>query len=614
MPEPAVPDAFDLARMTLRASLGGMFRNGRRMLRLLEQAAPRALPLLVMAAVVEAAATTVLPYSTKRIIDAVRLAGGVATVPLIWMTVEACVLTAQTIARSLTSYQAGILELAGSPFLVARVLEKVNRVAYPHLESPGFVDKLSRARQDAAQLGVRYALHVVTVGRALLTLAGGLALLVWISPLWTVPLVAAAAALPFASEVSRARRSFEVERNNLYRNRQGWYLEWLLSAPDPAKELRATGVSKWLLDLHATIHAPFLAGQAALARRYFDRGLLAALGTALLQYGPYGYFVIITVQGERTLGDLLLFVLGFRQATLALAQLLTAFAATFELHPYVSNLFQLLDHPDEPAGADPSPQASHLLPDAPDFEAGDVWFSYPGANQPVLRGFDLRVRAGETLAIVGRNGIGKTTLVKLVLGLYQLDRGTIKIGGIDAATRTASWRRDNIGVVFQDFVRYQFSAKWNVGLGWCPDADDEAAVARVLEMSQAGPLLGQLSAGIETPLGIAFGGRNLSGGQWQRIALARLFMRRSRLWILDEPTSAMDPEAEAQVVRCFRQWTAGRTAIVITHRFSTARIADRVAVFDDGRITEIGTHDELIAAGRDYARIFTTQAHSYAAG
>lgn len=598
----------------MRSSVGEMLVNGRRMLRLLARVAPRALPYLVLAAIVEAVATTVLPYSTKRIIDAVSLARGVAAIPLIWMLVEACVVTAQTIARNLTSYQSSVLEVRGTPFLIGRVLDKTGRVAYRHLESSAFLDRLSRARQDAAQVGARYALQMVTVGRSLLCFAGCLALLVWIAPLWTAPLVIAAAALPFTLDVARARRSFELERNNLYRNRQGWYLEWLLSAGDPAKELRSTGVTRWLIELYARIHAPFLDGQTAVARRYFARGWLAALGAAVVQYGPYGYFLVITVRGERTVGDLLLFVLTFRQATFALAQLLTSFAAAFELHPYVNNLFQVLDHPEDELDADPSPKLGHLLPGPPEFEVSDAWFSYPGAPQPVLCGLDLKVRAGETLAIVGRNGIGKTTLVKLILGLYPVDRGTIKIGGIDAATRSASWRHDNIGVVFQDFVRYQFSAKWNVGMGWCPDADDDTAVARALEMSQAGPVLEQLSAGVETPLGAAFGGRNLSGGQWQRIALARLFMRRSLLWILDEPTSAMDPEAEEQVVRCFRQWTAGRTAIVITHRFSTARIADRIAVLDRGRVTEIGTHDELIAAGGDYARSFTRQAQAYAAG
>jgi ABC-type multidrug transport system fused ATPase/permease subunit len=600
--------------MTLRGSFGGMLANGRKLLRLLADAVPGALRWLMIAAVIEAVATTILPYSTKRIIDTAARAGGVATVPLVWMVVEACVVTGQTIARNLASYQTSVLEVRGTPFLIARVLDKINRVAYRHLESSAFLDKLSRARQDAAQLGTKYALQVVTVGRSLLVSLGSLALLVWIAPLWAAPLVAAAAALPFAIDVARARRSFEVERNNLYRNRQGWYLEWLLSAADPAKELRATGVSKWLLDLYAKIHAPFLDGQTAIARRHFAYGWPIALGVAVVQYGPYAYFLVTTVRGERTIGDLLLFVLAFRQAALALGLALTTFAAAFELHPYISNLFQLLEHPEDTVDADPSPKPAHLLSDPPELEASDVWFSYPGVQRAALRGLDLHVRAGETLAIVGPNGIGKTTLVKLLLGLYPTDRGTIRIGGVDAATQTSSWRRDNIGVVFQDFVRYQFSAKWNVGLGWCPDADDDAAVARALEMSQAGPLLEQLSAGVETPLGPAFGGRNLSGGQWQRIALARLFMRKSLLWILDEPTSAMDPEAEEQVVRCFRQWTRGRTAIVITHRFSTARIADRIAVLSDGRVTEIGTHDELIAAGRDYARIYTKQAQAYATG
>ncbi|HMG23183.1 MAG TPA: ABC transporter ATP-binding protein, partial [Kofleriaceae bacterium] len=577
MTDPAIPDAFDLARMTVRGSIRGMLGNGRRMLRLLDQAVPGALRWLAVAAVLEASAATVLPYSTKRIVDAVARAGGIATGPVIWMLVEAGVVTTQTIARNLASYQTNLLEVRGTPFLVARILDKINRVAYRLLESPAFLDKLSRARQDAGQLAARYALQIVALGRWLLIFLGGIALLLWIAPAWTAPLVVASAALPFAIDVARARRSFEIERANLYRNRQGWYLEWLLSTSDPAKELRATGASKWLLDLYARIHAPFLAGQTAVARRHFARGWLAAIGAAAVQYGPYGYFLIITVRGERTIGDLLLFVLSFRQATLALAQLLTAFAAAFELHPYVSNLFHVLDHSEEVVDADPSPRAGHLLAAAPEFEMTDVWFTYPGAERAVIRGLDLRVRAGETLAIVGRNGIGKTTLVKLVLGLHAVDRGTIKIGGIDAASQTASWRHDNIGVVFQDFVRYQFSAKWNVGLGWAPDADDEPAIARALDMAQAGPIVAQLSAGVDTPLGAAFGGRNLSGGQWQRIALARLFMRKSLLWILDEPTAAMDPEAEEQVVQCFRQWTAGRTAIVITHRFSTARIADRIA-------------------------------------
>lgn len=612
-------DPFDLARMRLGASAGRMWANGRRMRQLIELAAPRALRWLSVAAVIEAIGAVILPYSTKRMIDAVPLAHGVATVPLVWLLVEAGVVTVQTIARNLARYHTRVLEVRGAPFLAERVLEKTTRIAYRNLESSSFLDKLTRARQDAALYGVHYAIQLITVGRSLVMFAGCLGLLLWTAPLWTVPAVLAAAAVPFAFEVARARRSFDVDRKNLHRNRQGWYLEWLLSASEPAREIRATGVGTWLVALHGRIYAPFIAGQVAVARRLYVQGWLAAAATAIMMYGPYVYVLVGTVRGERTLGDLLLFALVFRQATFALAQLLTAFAAAFEHHLYIDNLLQVLDHPeDHPEDQsedtrddDTSPASSHVVAEAPALVLQDLWFAYPGAKQPVLRGLDLRVGAGETLAIVGRNGIGKTTLVKVLLGLYALDRGTITLAGTDVASRTLRWRRDNIGVVFQDFVRYQFSARWNVGLGWSADADDDAAVARALDMADARTTVDALARGLDTPLGAAFGGQDLSGGQWQRIALARLFMRRSRLWILDEPTSAMDPETEERTVRCFRQWTQGRTAIVITHRFSTARIADRIAVVDDGRVTEIGTHDELLAAGNDYARIFHLQARAY---
>jgi ATP-binding cassette, subfamily B, bacterial len=606
--------AFDLATTTLWASLRRMATNARRLLQLLSPAAPRAFQLLVISALIEATATTVLPYTTKRLIDAVPIAtaSGILAVPLTWLAIEAGLLIVQIVARDLARYGTRVLEVCGSPFLTERVLQKSCKVPYACFESSAFLDKLSRARQDAPHWGINYAVQSIVVGRSALTFLGCLGLLLWIAPLWTLPLLVIAAAVPFLYDVARARRSFELERKNIYRNRQGWYLEWLLTANEAAREIRATGVGGWLVGLHARVHAPFRDGQVDLARRHFKRGWVVALiGTGMLS-APYAYFVVTTIQRQHTLGDMLLFALAFRQAALALGQLLTALANAFEHHLYIHNLLQLLDHPEEDeVDSAVEPRADHVFAEAPEFELQDVWFTYPNGKQPVLRGLDLRVRAGETIAIVGRNGIGKTTLVKLLLGLYPLERGKFIIGGIDAATRSSSWRRDNLGVVFQDFVKYQFSTRWNVGLGWCPDADNEGAIFEALEMADATKLVDDLPAGIETPLGAAFGGQDLSGGQWQRIALARLFMRQSRLWIMDEPTSAMDPETEERTVRTFRQWTKGRTAIIITHRFSTARIADRIAVVDEGRVTEFGTHDELLRAGGGYARIFNMAASAY---
>jgi len=277
---------------------------------------------------------------------------------------------------------------------------------------------------------------------------------------------------------------------------------------------------------------------------------------------------------------------------------------------FVHNMLGVLDEPEEDSAAEP--HEANVVAAAPEFRIEDLWFSYEGAATPVLKGLSLHVRAGETLAIVGRNGVGKTTLVKLLLGLYRPLRGRVLIGEVDAATRPLAWQRDNIGVVFQDFVRYQFAARDVVGVGWCSDADEER-VRRSLDMADADTLVRGLPRGHATALGPAFGGRDLSGGQWQRLALARLFMRKSRVWIMDEPTSAMDPETEERTFRCFRQWTEGRTAIIITHRFATARIADRIAVIDDGRVTELGTHDELMARGGHYARIFQLQKQAFSA-
>lgn len=598
--------------MTLWASTACMLRDGVRLLRLLRTPAPRVLAWLAVGAAIEAVASVVLPYATKQIVDAIALASGELAVPLLWILVEAGVVAAQAVAQSLTRYQTHIIEVCAGPFLIERVLEKTSRIAYGNLETPRFLDRLTRARQDASHYGITYALQMITVGRWLLVSIGCLGLLVWIAPPWTVPLVMATAVLPLVLGIARARASFAVEHENLHRNRQAWYLEWLLSASEAAKEIRATGVGAWLVGLHARTHAPFIGSQIEIARRYYLRSWIATAVTSALVYGPYAYFIVATVRGRYTLGELLLFVLAFRNATTALAQLATAFSTAFEYHYYVDNLLDVLAHPEDALDRDPAPREERLLADAPELELEDVWFRYQGATRPVLRGLSLRVRAGETLAIIGRNGIGKTTLVKLLLGLYPLERGRIRIGGFDAAERSEGWRRDNVGIVFQDFLRYHFSARWNIGLGWSPVCDDDGEVRRAVAMAEAEPILERLPAGLDAPLGPTFGGGELSGGQWQRIALARLFMRRSRLWILDEPTSTMDPETEERTVRCFRQWTQGRTAILITHRLSTARIADRIAVVDDGRVTELGTHDELIAAGGHYARLFQLQARAYA--
>jgi ABC-type multidrug transport system fused ATPase/permease subunit len=491
-------------------------------------------------------------------------------------------------------------------------MEKSCKIAYPHFESPAFLNRITRAREDAVVYGCSYALNAIMVGRTALSFIGCMALLLWVAPIWTVPVILIAATPPFLFDVARARRLFELEGMSMDRNRQAWYIEWLLATAELIKDIRAFGIGRWLVSLHSRINEPFQDKQVALARRHFKTYIAMNMFTAIVPYAPFGYFVVGTVHGESSLGQLLFFLLAFNQCSAALSQMSLAFSTAFEHHLYVHNLVKLLDFAE--TDPDSEPQIANVLPVAPALSVENLWFSYPGSDRPIFRGLNLQVRAGEILAIVGRNGIGKTTLVKILLGIYASDRGRISIGGVDIATRSIGWRRDNIGILMQDFVRYQFSVSDGVGIGWIPDVGNSEMIAKALQTAEAGEIVSSLPQGMDTPLGPAFGGQDLSGGQWQRMALARLFMRPSRLWILDEPTSAMDPKTEEQVFECFRQSAAGRTAIIITHRFSAARIADRIAVVDEGRVAEIGTHEELLSAKGYYAEIFNLQAQVYASG
>ncbi|MBM4247051.1 MAG: ATP-binding cassette domain-containing protein [Deltaproteobacteria bacterium] len=247
----------------------------------------------------------------------------------------------------------------------------------------------------------------------------------------------------------------------------------------------------------------------------------------------------------------------------------------------------------------------------PRIELRDVSFRYPDATRESLSHVSLVIEPGETLALVGRNGAGKTTLVKLLTGLYTATSGTILMDGEDVTTLAPAALRSRVGVIFQDFVRFHFTVADNIGVGWLPSMADRSRIAGAASASGADAVIEALPRGYEQGLGRWFGGEELSVGQWQRLALSRAFMRRSPVLILDEPTASLDAEAEAEIFGRFRAVAAGRTVLLITHRFSTARGADRVAVFEDGRLDELGSHAELLERDGRYARMFRLQAAGF---
>jgi ATP-binding cassette subfamily B protein len=373
------------------------------------------------------------------------------------------------------------------------------------------------------------------------------------------------------------------------------------------------GLGPMLLDRYRSLGETFYREDRDLAmKRARAAYLLSLIGTAAF-YGCYAVMAVAAAAGTLTLGKLTLYVVAFRQGQQAFQAILTAIGGMYEDNLYMSNLFAYLAIP---VGTGPA-RGPAVSPSAPEGEQGlrfeGVGFRYPGREDWALRGIDLVIPRGQVIALVGHNGAGKTTFVKLMTRLYEPTEGRILLDGRDLADWDPEALRARIGVVFQDFNQYQLKLRENVGVGSVEHMQDEARVERAVEHGGARELVLSMAEGLETPLGRWFkDGVELSGGQWQKIALARAFMREEAdILVLDEPTASLDAEAEHAVFERFRTLTKGRTTILISHRFPTVRMADRILVVEGGRIVEEGTHAELVAKGARYARLFELQARGY---
>ncbi|NWG22674.1 MAG: ABC transporter ATP-binding protein [Chloroflexi bacterium] len=489
------------------------------------------------------------------------------------------------------------------------IIRKALSLDLQYFEDPGFYDKLQNARREADFRALGIINGSYNVVQNLLTLLSFATLLLAFSPLIT--LVLFGATIPaFVAQGKYSNLYFRLLTWRAPEFRRMQYLEHVLTVDSSVKEVKLFSLGEPLLKRYSDTFWTFFREDADLARRRSLISLGWGLVATLSYYGAYAWIVFATIAGTITLGGMTLYLALFRQSQGSFQSLFTSIARLYENGLFMDNLFSFLSLEPQMARS-PHPAAVPVRLQR-GLEFRHVSFRYPGRDDWALRDVNLTIAPGEKLALVGPNGAGKTTLIKLLTRLYDPVEGQILLDGVDLRDYEPEELRRRIGVIFQDFVKYQLTARENVGFGQIDRLDDAPRVADAAERGGADEVVAELPHGMDTMLGRWFSeGFELSGGQWQKIALSRAFMRDGEVLVLDEPTAALDAEREYEIFQRFRELTEGKIAVLISHRFSTVRMADRIAVIEGGRIAELGSHAELVALGGTYARLFEMQAEGY---
>jgi len=523
----------------------------------------------------------------------------------LWFGVQLLASLLQTVSQLVTSLQSDLL----SNYISVRLMEKANALDLSYFENAQFYDKLENARREAGYRPSQMVTQLFGLLRSTVTLIsviGVLASLSW----WLVLLVVAVSIPSFIYQAKYSGQFFTLLTGRAPDQRRLNYLGHLLTTDSPVKELRIFGLHDTLLERYRQIFAKFYKENRDLTiRRTASQFALGALGT-IVSGLTYMYVVLEVIAGHITIGGLTLYYQAFQQSQTQVSNILSGIGSTYENSLFLSNLFAFLAYaPELPVRADPLPVPT---PIREGIVLDHVSFKYPGTEKWVLEDISFAIRPGETVALVGANGAGKTTLVKLLTRLYDPTEGSITIDGIDLRDFDPAALRSRVGVIFQDYVKYQLTAGENIGFGRIEAIADTGRIERSAVEAGADAVIAALPQGYETPLGRWFqDGQELSIGQWQKVALARAFMRDADLLILDEPTSSLDVRSEYEVFQAFGELTEGKMAVLISHRFSTVRMAGRIVVIEDGRVIENGTHDELILRGGRYTELFDMQAASY---
>ena len=589
----------------------GVFQYTQRAIKLVWNTSPKLTIAFALLTIIGGIVPPAMAWVGKEVIDAVLLAIETKETHdvLFWIALEAgLVVLLAAFTRALGICET-LLRAQLSNKVNMMILEKALTLDLTHFEDSTFYDKMTRARRQASVRPLSLVKRVFRlIQNSISVFSYGIILL---SFSWIAVLLLMIAAIPsFIAENKFAQEGFQKFRWQSKAKREQMYLETVVARDDFAKEVILLGIGPRLVKRYGDIFTELYGEDRTLIIKRGIWGFVFSTLSMATLYGAYFWIAFAAVASTITLGTMTMYFMAFKQGQQSFGTMLQSIGGMYEDNLYLSNLYEYLEQKVEHTAGT---QTQGPKPgDGIRFE--HVSFTYPGSSQPALSDINIHIAPGKKLAIVGHNGSGKTTLIKLLAGLYSPQKGQITLDGLSLDQWDPKTLHERIGVIFQDFLRYQFRVGENIGVGDLKNIDDRTSWREAAQKGMADAFIEDLPDKYETHLGRWFGGRELSLGQWQKIALSRAFMRKDAdILVLDEPTAAMDAMAEAQIFERFRALTEQQLAILISHRFSTVRMADTIIVLDKGQVVESGEHEELMAIDGQYANLFKTQAAGYVA-
>jgi len=590
----------------------GVFVYSRRALELVWTTSRPLTITLALLTLVAGILPAVIAYIGQLIVDGVVTAMNSAnpdTSHVLWLIgMEAIVVILVAASQRGLSVSQSLLRALLGQRVNVMILEKALTLQLANFEDSEFYDKLTQARREASRRPLSLVNRTFGLVQNAISLTSYAVLLFAFSP-WAVVILIGAGLPSFFAEAKFSGDAFRLFRWRSPDTRMQMYLETVIAREDGVKEVKLFQLGPRLLQRYRDIFKKLFVEDRRLTIRRDSWGFILGLLSTGAFYGAYAWIVMTTINGAITLGAMTMYLVLFRQGQTAVAASLSAISGMYEDNLYLSNLYDYLGQavPTRLGDAKKGPEPQRGI------EFRNVSFAYPGATENALDEVSFELAPGNSLALVGENGSGKTTLIKLLTRLYDPTDGQILLDGLDLQQWDVEALRERIGVIFQDFGRYQFSVGENIGAGDVRHIDNEERWKTAAETGMAAPFIETMPDGYDTQLGRWFkGGRELSGGQWQKIALSRAFMRTDAdILVLDEPTAAMDALSEAAIFDHFRSQSHSKMTILISHRFSTVRAADQIIVIHNGRIMEQGTHESLLAKNGQYAHLFKLQARGY---